>query len=70
VPFVYFGVEDHVDYHRPTDDFERVDPGQYVDAVRTILAALRALDRALPVSAPRQGGAAALGASPSRIPGR
>lgn len=48
IPFVYFGVEDHEDYHRPTDDFERVDPGEYVAAVRTILAALRALDAALP----------------------
>ena len=25
VPFLYFGVEDHPDYHRPTDDFVRVD---------------------------------------------
>ena len=49
IPFVYFGVEDHPDYHRPTDDFERVDPGEYVAAVRTILLALRALDEALPL---------------------
>jgi len=49
IPFVYFGVEDHADYHRPTDDFERIDPGEYVAAVRTILAALRALDEALPL---------------------
>lgn len=47
IPFVYFGVEDHPDYHRPTDDFERVDPGEYVDAVRTILAGLYALDASL-----------------------
>ena len=50
IPFVYFGVEDHADYHRPTDDLERIDPGQYVDAIRTILSALRALDGALPLS--------------------
>ncbi len=50
VPFVYFGVEDHADYHRPTDDFERVDPGEYVRSVRTILGAVRALDAALPIS--------------------
>jgi len=49
IPFVYFGVEDHPDYHRPTDDFERVDPGEYMAAVRTIMTALRALDRALPL---------------------
>ncbi len=49
IPFVYFGVEDHVDYHRPTDDFERVDPAEYLAAVRTIVSALRALDLALPL---------------------
>lgn len=49
IPFVYFGVEDHPDYHRPTDDFERVDPGEYMAAVRTIMTALRALDRTLPL---------------------
>ncbi|MBM4183183.1 MAG: M28 family peptidase [Gemmatimonadetes bacterium] len=52
IPFVYFGVEDHPDYHRPTDDFERVDPGEYVASVRTILLGLRALDAALPLGSP------------------
>jgi len=47
IPFVYFGVEDHVDYHRPTDDFENVDPAEYLASVRTILTVLRALDEAL-----------------------
>jgi acetylornithine deacetylase/succinyl-diaminopimelate desuccinylase-like protein len=46
IPFVYFGVEDHPDYHRPSDDFERVDVREYLDAVRTVTLALRALDRA------------------------
>lgn len=49
IPFVYFGVEDHPDYHRTTDDFERVDPGEYAASVRTILLGLRALDAALPL---------------------
>jgi Zn-dependent M28 family amino/carboxypeptidase len=54
IPFVYFGVEDHVDYHRPTDDVDRVEPGEYVAAVQTILMALRELDAALPFApAPR-----------------
>jgi hypothetical protein len=44
IPFVYFGVEDHPDYHRPTDDAERIDPGFYMDSIRTILMAVRALD--------------------------
>ncbi len=49
IPFVYFGVDDHPDYHLPTDDLERVDPGEYVASVRTILMGLRALDAALPL---------------------
>jgi Zn-dependent M28 family amino/carboxypeptidase len=54
IPFVYFGVEDHPDYHRPTDDVERVDSGEYVAAVQTILLALREIDAALPFApAPR-----------------
>jgi Zn-dependent M28 family amino/carboxypeptidase len=48
IPFVYFGVEDHPDYHRATDDLERIDAGEYVDSVRTILDALRSLDQSLP----------------------
>lgn len=55
IPFVYLGVEDHPDYHRPTDDFERVNPGEYMDALRTALLVLLALDRSLPLHAPSAG---------------
>jgi Zn-dependent M28 family amino/carboxypeptidase len=51
IPFLYLGVEDHPDYHRPTDDFERVDPGEYMDALRTVLMTLLQLDRSLPLAA-------------------
>lgn len=44
IPFVYFGVEDHKDYHRPTDDFENINQAFYVRAVETILAAVKAFD--------------------------
>ncbi len=37
IPFVYLGVEDHEDYHKPTDDFELIDPAFYVEAVRAAL---------------------------------
>ena len=47
IPFVYFGVEDHPDYHRPTDDVERLMPTFYAGAVNTILDALRVFDRNL-----------------------
>lgn len=44
IPFIYFGVEDHPDYHRPTDTFDRIDPGFYVRAVQTVLDFLRRVD--------------------------
>jgi Zn-dependent M28 family amino/carboxypeptidase len=44
IPFVYFGVEDHPDYHRPTDTVENIDPDFYGRAVQTILEAVRVLD--------------------------
>lgn len=53
IPFVYFGVEDHPDYHRPTDDFEKVNMEFYANAVETIIKAVNALDvglTELPVS--------------------
>lgn len=46
IPFIYFGVEDHKDYHRPTDDFANIQPEFYVRAVETIIEAIREFDRA------------------------
>jgi hypothetical protein len=40
-------VEDHPDYHRATDTFERIQPGFYARAVRTVLSAIRVLDAEL-----------------------
>ncbi|MDO6760557.1 M28 family peptidase [Tamlana sp. 2_MG-2023] len=37
IPFLYFGVDDHKDYHEPTDTFDRIQPGFYVNAVKTII---------------------------------
>jgi Zn-dependent M28 family amino/carboxypeptidase len=47
IPFVYFGVEDHADYHRPTDDVERMQPGFFYRAARTIAGFVERLDRGL-----------------------
>lgn len=44
VPFVYFGVEDHADYHKPTDTPDKIDPRFFGDAVDMILEAILALD--------------------------
>ena len=55
IPFVYFGVEDHPDYHKPTDKFERIEPDFYYRCVQTINEFVRhldlALDRVVPVRA-------------------
>lgn len=55
IPFVYFGVEDHPDYHRPSDTFENIDPDFYGRAVHTILEAVRELDVEAPID-PRRAG--------------
>jgi Zn-dependent M28 family amino/carboxypeptidase len=44
IPFAYFGVEDHPDYHRPTDTFENTDPGFFVRATATVLDFLKEMD--------------------------
>ena len=44
IPFVYFGVEDHPGYHRPSDEVEQITPEFFAAAVRTIADALRVLD--------------------------
>jgi Zn-dependent M28 family amino/carboxypeptidase len=44
IAWVYFGVEDHADYHKPTDTSGRVDAGFYGDAADMIIEAIRAID--------------------------
>lgn len=45
IPFLYFGVEDHEDYHEPTDDYENIHPEFYVEAVKTIIKIFKVIDR-------------------------
>ncbi|MCC7125558.1 MAG: M28 family peptidase [Acidobacteria bacterium] len=45
IPFVYFGVEDHPDYHKPSDTADKIDPQFFGKAAAVILDALRTLDR-------------------------
>lgn len=47
VPFVYFGVEDHADYHAPSDTADKVDPRFFGDVADMIVEAVRTLDRAI-----------------------
>lgn len=45
IPFVYFGVEDHKDYHQPTDDFENIHPTFYVNSIQTIISFFKKIDQ-------------------------
>jgi len=43
IPFLYVGVEDHPDYHQPTDTFERINPSAYLENCNMILQMIKAL---------------------------
>ncbi|CAN5407245.1 M20/M25/M40 family metallo-hydrolase [soil metagenome] len=47
VPFLYLGVDYHPDYHRPSDDFERITPAVFAASTELAIQAFRALDGAL-----------------------
>lgn len=47
IPFAYFGVEDHRDYHRPTDVFASIEPKFFINAATTILTAVLVFDENL-----------------------
>jgi Zn-dependent M28 family amino/carboxypeptidase len=47
IPFVYFGVEDHVDYHRPTDTFDRVPQDFFLRSIETVVMAAEKFDAEL-----------------------
>ncbi|MGH7020271.1 MAG: M20/M25/M40 family metallo-hydrolase [Brevundimonas sp.] len=44
LPFLYFGVNYHPDYHRPTDDFEKIKPAVFQDSTELAIEGFRALD--------------------------
>ena len=54
IPFIYFGVEDEEQHHKPTDDFETVTRDLFVGAANTILAAIRNFDAKLEAIAARK----------------
>ena len=47
IPFLYFGVEDHAAYHKPSDDFAHITHDFYVRAVDTLALAVERLDAEL-----------------------
>ena len=44
IPCLYFGVEDHADYHKPGDVPSRAMPGFFYGAARTVAEFVRRLD--------------------------
>jgi glutamate carboxypeptidase len=61
VPFLYFGVEDHSDYHKPSDTADKIPRAFYVEAVEMVLSTVQRLadasGAAAPARQPRRGGA-------------
>jgi len=53
IPFVYFGVEDHADYHKPTDTADKINRGFFVDVAETVLDAVLQLDAAFTTARPK-----------------
>lgn len=47
IPHLYLGVEDHPDYHRPTDDFERVDQDWFLSAIMAVIEVAEIMDQNL-----------------------
>ena len=48
IPWIYFGVEDHPDYHKPTDFPNRIEPGFFYRSATTVAEFLRRLDATPP----------------------
>jgi Zn-dependent M28 family amino/carboxypeptidase len=47
VPFLYFGVEDHADYHAPSDTFEHINQGFFTRAANLLVDVAATLDAGL-----------------------
>lgn len=44
IPYLYFGVDLHQDYHQPADTFQKIDPLFFSSVVETIIATFNQLD--------------------------
>lgn len=49
IPFIYFGVEDHLDYHKSTDIFKNINQNFFIAAVDLIIKAVESYDESLMV---------------------
>ena len=48
VPFIYFGVEDHADYHKPTDTADKINPTFFGNVADMLLDFVLTADQRLP----------------------
>ncbi|PVY41282.1 M28 family peptidase [Pontibacter virosus] len=48
IPFIYFGVEDHPHYHKPTDVYENINPTFYPDAAALVIDFVQLLNKKRP----------------------
>jgi len=48
VPFIYFGVEDHRDYHKATDTADKIEPAFFGDVVEMLVDFVITADQRLP----------------------
>jgi Zn-dependent M28 family amino/carboxypeptidase len=47
IPFIYFGVDDHADYHKPGDDYEKISASTFIEATKLIILSFREFDKGL-----------------------
>jgi Zn-dependent M28 family amino/carboxypeptidase len=47
VPHLYLGVEDHPDYHQPSDEFEKIDQAWFLKSIETVVMVAAAADAQL-----------------------
>jgi len=45
IPFIYFGVEDHKDYHKITDEYKNINKNFFTDAANAILEIIINIDK-------------------------
>lgn len=45
IPFIYFGVEDHKDYHKATDEYQNINKAFFIDAANAIQSVLINIDK-------------------------
>ena len=49
VPYLYFGVEDHADYHQSTDTAEKINPGFFTSTASLLVDVVRTADSKLAI---------------------